>query len=487
MNTHRNRKKLFIAGTFVLLLMLAFGSMITFAKNGARTSYTLTIVKKLDFSDIPENERPSLSDLAYRFQITGARGNNPPEPIDQQVTIDNFHTTDGHAEGSATIELGSSSAVSVIELTNKLDPDFVGYGVSETSYESHMHVNNGYAEVTLSKEKNWLTISPSEPADGVDAIKRVYRVTGPGFSEYYTIEDGGKQEIKDLAPGNYVIEAVKAPDGFSVDLENPKITVNPSPDNTASATIKINGESGTATVTAGGTPGDGRIHYFTAIKEGDSSFKEEEFSLASGETYERDHLTSGEYTLSAQTFEGNPAYSITASGAPKVIDSGKKTFTTFTRGSTRTFTTKGDPAKGDYVTVSLSGLTSESNINYTAAAYTSPANSDTYYYKKNTTTGEYEKTTYISLTRTTKGESSVSAWPINDTYRLPVGSDKGFRFGFPNSGNNPSPLGITSCTINYTVYRPGTTRINAPKGLSKEVRVYNGSYLEGSYYRNQQK
>lgn len=76
MNTHRNRKKLFIAGIFVLLLMLAFGSMITFAKNGARTSYTLTIVKKLDLSKFPDGT--DLDALSYNFNVTGATSANPP-------------------------------------------------------------------------------------------------------------------------------------------------------------------------------------------------------------------------------------------------------------------------------------------------------------------------------------------------------------------------------------------------------------------------
>lgn len=324
MNTHRNRKKLFIAGTFVLLLMLAFGSMITFAKNGARTSYTLTIVKKLDLSKFPDGT--DLDALSYNFNVTGATSANPPVPIDQQVTIDNFQKAEGSnmAEGSATIDLGGSAAVSVIELTNTLDPDLIGLGVSETSYRSHMHANNGYAEVTLSKEKNWLTITPSASADGVEAINRVYRVTWPdGSAKYQSVKDGESWELKDLPAGNYIIEAVKAPDGFSMELENPEIPVA-SGDRAA---VEINGESGSMVVTAGGTKGDGQIHHFVATKSNNSSF-EEEFSLASGETYTRDHLTNGTYTLSTKTFEGTPAFSVTASGTPTLLGSSSLTYPT---------------------------------------------------------------------------------------------------------------------------------------------------------------
>ncbi len=473
MNVKKAGKTIFVASTLLLLLMLAIGSMMSFAENRASSSYTLTIVKKLDFTGVPaENIPSSLSDLSYNFDITGVQGVDPPNAINEKVTIDNFtKIDDSHAEGSATITLGTSSAVSVIELTNTLDSDLIGYGVSGTSYVSHMHANNGYAEVTLSKETNWLTITPSTPADGTNAIERIYRVTGPGFSEYYRITDGQSKRLENLAPGNYIIEAVKAPDGFSVELRNPTITVASGAVDTAKTTIKINGNSGTVTVTAGGTSGDGQIHHFVAEKVDDSSFKEE-FSLASGETYTRDHLTKGEYTLSARTFEGTPAFSVEVTSQPKKVSSGSSTYTNPKKGSLPSFSLTGDLSETDFVKMSVSNVKPTSaQKNYQIQIKTTAESM----LKKNSTTGKYEKTglNYLNSYSTNN--------PIpSDSFRLPVGPGNRFNFGFRSV--NPDPFTVTSYKLNWTVYRPySTNTIDSTSGEKKVVTVYDDGYVDSPW------
>lgn len=384
------------------------------------------------------------------------------------------------AEGSATIDLGGSAAVSVIELTNTLDPDLIGLGVSETSYQSHMHANNGYAEVTLSKEKNWLTITPSASAE---AIERVYRVTCPdGTAEYRFVKDGESWELKDLPAGNYIIEAVKAPDGFSMELENPEIPVASGD----SATVEINGESGSVVVTAGGTKGDGQIHHFTAAKKNDSSFKEEEFSLASGETYTRDHLTNGIYTLSAKTFEGTPAFSVNTSYGADEVDNGYFTCPNPKRGTLYLTTVPdADPEKGDFVRVKLSRITPTLATGYTARVYTYTGkdadgnpNPSLPALKRNTTTGKYEEVynsqkmpvPYVTLAGI-KTSANSSEWP-SDTFRIPFSSNRQFGVGFPGVATNPNPLGITSFRVDWTVYRPDNLSYKSNYGDSKDVRVY---------------
>lgn len=484
MNGKKAGKTIFAAGTLLLLLLLAVSSMISFAKSGARSSYTLTIVKKLDISNFPENT--DLGSLSYNFNITGTKGggaDNPPVSIDEKVTIDNFKKIDDTtAQASATIELGASSAVSVIELTNTLDPDLIGYGVSGTSYTSHMHVNNGYAEVTLSKEKNWLTISPSKPADGVEAIERFYRVTKPdGSTEKQLIKDGESWELKNLPAGNYIIEAIKAPDGFSMELEDSEIPINAG----EKAEITINGPSGSVTLKAGGTPGDGKIHYFTAKKDSDSSFPEENFSLASGETYQRDHLTAGKYILEAATFEGTPAFSVSTSYGADEEDSGYFTVKNPKRGSFNYATVNSaDPSKGDFVRVKLSGITPTLASGYTAAVYTYTGrdssgnrNPSLPILKRNATNGRYEEvysngnpSASVSLSGI-KSSANSAEWP-SDTYRIPFSSNKQFGVGFPSVKANPDPLGITSFRVDWTLYRPDTLNYESEYGNIKTVRVY---------------
>lgn len=308
-------KQILSAGVFAVMLVLTLGTMLAYAwGDDSGGSYSLLIIKEL---------------------ATGCpAGADNKEYVFQVISIDGQETVTICGAGSKIIQFSNAGMVSVVEITDQItDSSGSSWGVTSPCVESHTSVLERKAKVYNSVDNGTITVT--RPAAGPENGERqmpdtCFRVTElpleddeqstvASAAQLYEetsrlIGPGGSYTFDNLPRGEYAVEELKAPEGFSV-TANDLISV----DAGATQTVVIHGSSARMTLNAPGTRGDGHIHYFVINGPG---YENVTVSVESEENYALEHLGAGVYTVREWEHPGQERFSVTTpvttKGAEKI-------------------------------------------------------------------------------------------------------------------------------------------------------------------------
>lgn len=329
------KKRIFGVSVFLVMVMLAVGTMVSFASGGTLDSYSMMITKKLA-DDAPAAAQQE----EYQFKIEGTvsdkDGSNAEDIKDIEVTV---KYEDGReeklprgqekivkikGEGNVTLtfppKMINITAVEEIDADDVIEDGGKKWSVTETSCETEMNVSGTETTVRISKPGGAITLTrPSVdgnnntiPADSL----AYYTLTGEGF--HGGKASGGRDLIGPVVPGAtielgnnlgqgvYTIKEVQPIPGFSVLVGPREINV----DAGGVGKFYINSDKSTLTIKApalaeGESP---RTHYYRI--EGQET---REVEVRTGGTATVEHLRKGEYTIKVyKTYDGLPGqYTVT--------------------------------------------------------------------------------------------------------------------------------------------------------------------------------
>ena len=337
------KKRIFGVSVFLVMVMLAVGTMVSFASGGTLDSYSMMITKKLA-AGAPAAARQE----EYQFKIEGTvsdkDGSNAEDIKDIAVTVE---YEDGRkeklpagqekivkikGEGNVTLtfppKMINITAVEEIDADDVIEDDGKKWSVTETSCETEMTVNGTETTVRISKPGGAITLTrPSKdlnnntiPADN----RAYYTLTGEGFhggkasggTELIPVKPGDTVTLgSDLDQGVYTIKEVQPIPGFSVLVGPREIEVGAG----EVGKFYINSDKSTLTIKApalaeGESP---RTHYYR-IESADGWIKRDiEIQTGQEGQVSKDgmveHLPKGEYSIYVyKTCEGTPGqYTVT--------------------------------------------------------------------------------------------------------------------------------------------------------------------------------
>lgn len=458
MNVMKKGEKIFGAVMLTLMAVLTLSTII-FAKGKTAGSYTLTIHKIADAkSELPAGK--TLEGVECKFRVEGVlekKGDHAGTPFTKEVSI----TLDKKGEGSAVINLGSPGAVSVIELNPNTAETLTTehkIALTDISNESSTHVNssNPKTEIDLSKQNSRISITPVAP-NAKYPVKRAYKITGGGEERTIEIKDGESGGLDSLSPGHYTIEAQKAPAGFGLEVQNPRIESKAG----ESKTVTIDSNSGEGVLSIAD---DGNTHYFNV--KGPSGYSDEFILPYYDEhgnkklSYHVQHVVEGNYTMYEESYEGNAAFTVKAPKTTYTIKDDKKTYTydyTFKQGYYSRYETPSSSNSNDYIRLRIyniqgpaNGSTIKSRVKGTLL--NPPANGKDY------------------TDLTTKNFKSTSAYLLGSNSYTKPGEDVLFKF-FDNAG-------VTACKLDIRLYKPRIMIYTSAAGDDKKVTVDDRRYIE---------
>ena len=328
MNVKSEGKRIFGACLLLMMTVLAV-YFITFAATSEQWdvdgSYSLVIKKEFNFEDIPAEIQEQATAKEYTFKITGTRatGERDENGDLETVSVNETLTLPRRSDDGKLIweseEYKSNGPINVIvtEITDNIgnmkDNKGKYYNMSDSSVDSKITVDSRKHELQL-KNNSILTIVRPEGEGGPEELW--YRVTNRPYEEHpsgsyvpvdevFSLEKGGKRELTGLRAAIYTIEQIAAPDGYLLQLGEREETV----DGGEKGHFHINGTPGTLILTAGGTRGDGMIHYYTIERvesEGDNSeYMRTTIPIQSGESYQLDNLPKGGYDVTEHTISAS--------------------------------------------------------------------------------------------------------------------------------------------------------------------------------------
>ena len=223
MNVKNRSKRIYCFVVLLLLAILSIGTVVL-AEEGAlfSSSYCFTIRKIL-----AENSPEAAKDREYTFRVEGYATNGDHQKIERTVTV--------KGNESKTIDLGTPTKITVVELTDNVEiNDNNGqYNMTTTSCESHMTVPSRTAEIAISKNDGKIKIERPD-----DALATTYfQVTGTTFKDSEKIEHpqcsvplevapGSEITLSGLPRGDYKIEELKAQEGFTVKVGPRDVSVS---------------------------------------------------------------------------------------------------------------------------------------------------------------------------------------------------------------------------------------------------------------------
>lgn len=275
MNVGERGKRFFITITLLMMFVLSIGTIALATVSESRTSpYSLLIEKKL-----PEGSPAEAYEKEYRFLIKGTNGTSP---IKEEVII--------KGEGEKRLELGPNAAISIIEIQNKDDMDKITaadgteYALQDISFTSAMKVPERETTLSLSKDEGYITVEKPMAEDAPDNTY-TYRVTATKagspddviYQEDVDVKMGESQTLTGLPRGAYKVEELKV-FGFQVKADDPGIQVPAG----EAGNVTVNGNNGTLEITANGTPGDGKKHWYDVSGPWNWTPRNERFEIESG-------------------------------------------------------------------------------------------------------------------------------------------------------------------------------------------------------------
>lgn len=432
------KKRIFGVSVFLVMVMLAVGTMVSFASGGTLDSYSMMITKKLS-----DGAPAAAQQEEYQFKIEGTvsdkDGSNAEDIKDIEVTVE---YEDGRkeklpagqekivkikGEGNVTLtfppKMINITAVEEIDADDVIEDGGKKWSVTETSCETEMTVNGTETTVRISKPGGTITLTrPSKdlnnntiPADN----RAYYTLTGEGFHDGKA--SGGTELIGPVAPdttielgnnldqGVYTIKEVRPIPGFSVLVGPREIDV----DADGVGKFYINSDKSTLTIEApalaeGESP---RTHYYR-IESTDGWIKRD-IEVRTDGTAKVEHLPKGEYSIYVyKTCEGLPGqYTVTV---PEVKKETKKSFSSAISTDPQKATLKYLTVKGDYISDIIYGpLYDESKKTILSDA--------TYIFcygalKTETSTG----CTYWGMKGAAKGDAIVPLSSIQELVRTPI-------------------------------------------------------------------
>ncbi len=361
----RNRKKIFAAVILALMTVLAVGAAV-FAEGG--DSYALTIVKKINKSDLPDDVLNWANNQEYTFRVDGfgiEHGNvksfreifkdetSMPEGVRFVDGNDNALLVTIKGEGSRDIHFNTAVAATVSEVTNALQykDDTDVWSMSTVDCEANMptklvygtNAGTGSRDLTINigKDGGAITISKPQEAQWVGYF-RPRKKTEPSAASYFQqsrlseddlpvkpIRPGESVSWEGLTQGSYVIEKMEGAKGFSVHVGQRQVDV---PEG-GEGTVYINGNYGNLTITAPGVRGSNEQYYYvirgtTKVIDENGKEREEPYERATspvkaGEPYKVEHLPRGLFTVKEYNYSPTQGFTVTG----KKVSSRVKTLT----------------------------------------------------------------------------------------------------------------------------------------------------------------
>lgn len=330
MGVDRRKKRIFGVSVFLLMVMLAVGTMVSFASGEPVGSYSMVISKRLAAG------APSAAyNQEYTFKIQGDVGGTDIRDTDGITVKYSDGTekplerdTDGNrivritGEGSATLTFpGQKINITAVEEIDDGDEvtDASGnkWSVTKTDCEAEMTISGTEATIRISKPGGKIELTRptvdanNNPIPADDVVS--YTLTGEAFHDG-TALPGGTKRVESVAPGAtvtlgenltqgvYTIKEEKPQPipGFEVLVGSREIEV----DANGVGRFYINSDQSTLTIKApaleeGMKP---RTHYYRV--EGPET---RDVEVKTGQTAKVAHLPKGEYTIFvSKTYEGSP-------------------------------------------------------------------------------------------------------------------------------------------------------------------------------------
>ena len=345
MENRKWKKRIFGVSVFLVMVMLAVGTMVSFASGEKLDSYSMMITKKL-----ADGAPAAAQQQEYQFKIEGTvsdkDGSNAEDIKNIAVTVEYKDGSEVKlpagqekivkikGEGSVTLtfppKMINITAVEEIDADDVIEDGGKKWSVTETSCETEMTVSGTETTVRISKPRGTITLTrPSVdgnnnpiPADSL----AYYTLTGEGF--HGGKASGGRDLIgpvvpgatielgNDLDQGVYTIKEVQPIPGFSVLVGPREIEVGAG----GVGKFYINSDKSTLTIKApalveGESP---RTHYYR-IESTDGWIKRD-IEVRTDETAKVEHLPKGEYTIRVyKTYEGSPGNYVVS--YPKTVSS----------------------------------------------------------------------------------------------------------------------------------------------------------------------
>ena len=337
MENRKWKKRIFGVSVFLVMVMLAVGTMVSFASGEKLDSYSMMITKKLD-----DGAPAAAQQQEYQFKIEGTvsdkDGSNAADIKDIEMTVKYADGSEKKlpagqekivkikGEGSVTLtfppKMINITAVEEIDADDVIEDGGKKWSVTETSCETEMTVSGTETTVRISKPGGAITLTrPSVDANDnaipADSLA-YYTLTGEGFhggkasggTKLIPVAPGKTVTLgNDLDQGVYTIKEVKPIPGFSVLVGPREIDV----DAGEAGKFYINSDKSTLTIKApalaeGESP---RTHYYR-IESTDGWIKRD-IEVRTDETAKVEHLPKGEYTICVyKTYEGLPGqYTVT--------------------------------------------------------------------------------------------------------------------------------------------------------------------------------
>lgn len=337
MENRKWKKRIFGVSVFLVMVMLAVGTMVSFASGEKLDSYSMMITKKL-----ADGAPAAAQQQEYQFKIEGTvsdkDGDNAEDIKNIAVTVEYKDGSEVKlpagqekivkikGEGSVTLtfppKMINITAVEEIDADDVIEDGGKKWSVTETSCETEMTVSGTETTVRISKPRGAITLTrPSVdgnnnpiPADSL----AYYTLTGEGFhggkasggTKLIPVAPGKTVTLgNDLDQGVYTIKEVQPIPGFSVLVGPREIDV----DAGGAGKFYINSDKSTLTIKApalveGESP---RTHYYR-IESTDGWIKRD-IEVRTDETAKVEHLPKGEYTICVyKTYEGLPGqYTVT--------------------------------------------------------------------------------------------------------------------------------------------------------------------------------
>ena len=401
-NVQKKKKRIFGMSVLFLMMILALATTVMAASGRwvADGSYSLVIQKQFDTdtSKIPKEELDKVLEEAkkktYRFHIEGYRldGNRNEIPIDEIIEIgpDSENWSGSGTETvvdpwkqSATLRSDGPIHVSVTEITNEvtLEVDGKEYNMGDSRAETttlfteapQVRDLNSNGKITLSR--------PAEKTIFENGVKKTVPVTTTSFfrihsewpwnniqkpagwteyNETVKLEPGeAAHNMTNLKPGRYTIEDLSV-SGYRIQLGSRKETVSEGEE----GTFYINSKPGKLKITAGGTVGDGGIHYYRVERiwaPGDAEAFVDRYTdpVESRGIYTLENLPRGQYKVTE--YESSAPAEFKVRVAETKEESGGATYYKRYFGTSSAGFTK-FPAGGDYITDLMFGpLRNEKN------------------------------------------------------------------------------------------------------------------------------
>ena len=267
----------FTVSIFFLLILLACGSMVSFAENGTNDSYSLSIQKF--FADGTPDEAYNQT---YKFHLEGYDKRHGT-PVSKTVEIGPGNMkkdSNGKVTGEVNVGFEAPVVITVTELTDDmvLDGGDAGdWNLAAVSSECSMIACDRQTNLHINKNNGKIKIEKPVGKNAEDIVASTYRITctkgdnaaDTGKTWTLTLSAGESKVQENLPAGDYTLEELRAEEGFDTIIDDQDIVAGTDSSGDFYREVYVNDVGGSITIYGAGKPEDNETYYYKVRKNYD--------------------------------------------------------------------------------------------------------------------------------------------------------------------------------------------------------------------------